>query len=211
MTTVPPATLRLQPHPNAQARLVLLHGWGADADDLLMLGERLARDIRTPLDLVSLQAPERHPQGIGRQWYGLFPPDWQAVPAAQQQLKSRLMALAEDGIPLQSTVVLGFSQGAAMALASGCDLPLAGLIACSGYPHPGWTAPTTRPPVLLIHGQQDDVVPSTASDELRQRLEDGKNPVHLDQFAGGHTIPDVIVPSIKKALDLWLGSTRDES
>ena len=51
MTQEPPATLRLRPHPNAKARLVLLHGWGADADDLLMLGEVLAQDTPTPLEL----------------------------------------------------------------------------------------------------------------------------------------------------------------
>ena len=210
MTQEPPATLRLQPHPNAQGRLVLLHGWGADADDLLMLGEVLAQDTHRPLELVSLQAPEPHPEGIGHQWYGLFPPDWSAVPAAQQQLKSRLQALATDDIPLQSTVVLGFSQGAAMALATGCDLPLAGLIACSGYPHPGWTAPAQRPPVLLIHGEHDDVVPCSAANELRQRLEGGLSTVQLERFSGGHTIPESVFPSIKKALDVWLSATRHE-
>ncbi len=206
----PPATLRSRPHPNAQARLVLLHGWGADADDLLMLGERVARDTHTPLDLVSLQAPEPHPQGVGRQWYGLFPADWSAVPTAQQQLQSRLLALTDDGIPLQSTVVLGFSQGAAMAVATGCDLPLAGLIGCSGYPHPNWTAPVQRPPVLLIHGKHDDVVPFTAADNLQQRLANGDNTVQLACFDGGHTIPESILPIISKALDVWLGSTGRE-
>lgn len=204
MPSAAPAPLRLQPNVPPQARLVLLHGWGADADDLLMLGEALAKQTNLPLELVALPAPEPHPQGVGRQWYGLFPADWDAVPAAETALRNRLMDLAEDGLSLNRTVVLGFSQGAAMALSTGCDLPLAGLIACSGYPHPHWSAPAERPPVLLIHGREDEVVPCTAVEEIRQRLANGSADVNLSMFEGGHTIPESLFATISKALNTWL-------
>ncbi|WP_115119941.1 dienelactone hydrolase family protein [Synechococcus sp. UW105] len=196
--------LRQQPRADAQARLVLLHGWGADADDLLILGEALVRQTRTALDVVALPAPELHPQGMGRQWYGLFPAEWEAVPAAQEHLKARLLELANDGLPLQATVVLGFSQGAAMALATGTTLPLAGLIACSGYPHPNWNPPIQRPPVLLIHGLQDEVVPASAVDELSRRLAKSQAELNLETFHGGHTIPESVFPTICKTIDTWL-------
>ena len=204
MPSAAPAPLRLQPNVPPQARLVLLHGWGADADDLLMLGAALAKQTHLPLELVALPAPEPHPQGVGRQWYGLFPADWDAVPTAETGLRNRLMDLAEDSLPLNRTVVLGFSQGAAMALSTGCDLPLAGLIACSGYPHPHWTAPAERPPVLLIHGRQDEVVPCSAAEEIQHRLASGRADVSLSMFDGGHTIPDSLFPTISKALNTWL-------
>ena len=204
MATAAPAPLRLQPNSPAQARLVLLHGWGADADDLLSLGEVLAQQTQIALEIVALPAPERHPQGVGRQWYGLFPANWDAVPAAITHLRARLLELAEGGIPLEETVVLGFSQGAAMALATGCELPLAGLVSCSGYPHPGWQAPSKRPPVLLLHGRQDEVVPCAAANALTTQLQVSDAELTVALFDGGHTIPESTFPAIKKALDTWL-------
>ena len=81
------ADLLRQPTTQARARLVLLHGWGADAGDLMPLGQALAKAIATPLELVALPAPQLQTQGSGRQWYGLFPADWAAVPAAVEALK----------------------------------------------------------------------------------------------------------------------------
>ena len=109
MATAAPAPLRLQPNSPAQARLVLLHGWGADADDLLSLGEVLAQQTQIALEIVALPAPERHPQGVGRQWYGLFPANWDAVPAAITHLRARLLELAEGGIPLEDTVAVSYT------------------------------------------------------------------------------------------------------
>jgi hypothetical protein len=45
-------------------------------------------------------------------------------------------------------VLFGFSQGGAMALDSGCALPIAGLISCSGYPHPNLGSPTATSPCV---------------------------------------------------------------
>jgi phospholipase/carboxylesterase len=188
----------------ARIRLVLLHGWGADADDLMPLGDGLLAASPVPAECIGLQAPEPHPAGHGRQWYGLFPADWQAVPLATQQLCHRLEALDLGRIPLSRTVLIGFSQGGAMALHVGCNLPLAGVISCSGYPHPGWKPPATRPPVLLLHGQQDDVVPAAAANKLLELLRPGANPCCLKTFPGGHGIPEEAQSSMKESIGSWL-------
>ncbi|TCD58432.1 alpha/beta hydrolase [Synechococcus sp. BS55D] len=200
----PSDRLLLNP-PGAQRRLVLLHGWGADADDLLPLGQALTADLPQPVELIALRAPEPHPQGSGRQWYGLFPSDWQAVPSAQAALCHRLKELESGGIPLAQTVLLGFSQGAAMAVLSGCDLPLAGVISCSGYPHPGWEAPANRPSVLLLHGKNDEIVPFEASLQLQSLLNANTNAAKADLVASesGHTIDSAALPAIAKALRAW--------
>ena len=135
-----PDLLQLGPA-GAAARLVLLHGWGADAHDLLDLGEML---VGPELSVVALQAPEPHPLGVGRQWYGLQPIDWGQLPAARAALRQRLEQLASS-VPLGRTVVLGFSQGGAMALDVASGLPVAGIVACSGYPHEGWQPCRCRP------------------------------------------------------------------
>ena len=180
----------------ASQRLVLLHGWGADADDLLDLGELL---VGPEVSVVALRAPQPHPYGSGRQWYDLQPIDWTALPPARAALRARLEALAAS-VPLQQTVLLGFSQGAAMALDVGCDLPLAGIVACSGYPHEGWQAPAQRPPVLLSHGRQDPVVPYAASEALEQALAQGGEAtsaaVSLLPFNGGHGIDPELLPAV---------------
>lgn len=198
------ADLLRQSTAKARARLVLLHGWGADAGDLMPLGQALAEAIATPLELVALQAPEQQTQGSGRQWYGLFPADWAAVPAAVEGLKERINTLGSAEIPLEATVLLGFSQGGAMAMAAGCDLPLAGLIACSAYPHPHWQAPVIRPPVLLLHGRHDDVVPHSAALALKNKLSPSKQACDLFSFENGHAIPVEAQAEMKKALKRWL-------
>ena len=175
----------------ASRRLVLLHGWGADADDLLELGELL---VGPQVSVVSLRAPLAHPAGIGRQWYDLQQSGWPQLPEARSNLRQRLLAL-DTSVGLQQTVVLGFSQGAAMALDVATTLPVAGVIACSGYPHPDWQPQDLSLPVLLSHGEQDPVVPHGASVELERRLKAAGAAVELLSFAGGHSIdPDLFGP-----------------
>jgi len=176
----------------AERRLVLLHGWGADADDLLDLGELL---VGPEVEVVALRAPEPHPYGPGRQWYGLQPIDWSALPAARADLRRRLERLAAE-LPLAQTVVLGFSQGGAMALDVASQLPVAGIVACSGYPHEDWRPVAPLPPVLLTHGEQDPVVTFAAGEEVLRRLRSGGASAELLPFAGGHTIDPAVLPAI---------------
>lgn len=188
--------------PRAARRLVLLHGWGADADDLLDLAELL---VPPEVSVVALRAPEPHPAGMGRQWYPLLwsdmvpEPLWETVPAAREALRRRLLALA-DTVPLEQTALLGFSQGAAMALdgATGGDrpLPLACLIACSGYPHRDWQPRADGMPVLLTHGREDPVVPSHLCDRVERLLQDASIPVSRHDFTGGHGIDPALIPAM---------------
>jgi phospholipase/carboxylesterase len=194
---------RLQLGPStARQRLVLLHGWGADADDLLDLGELL---VGPETSVVALRAPEPHPYGSGRQWYGLEPIDWSALPAAREALRQRLQALAES-VALEHTVLLGFSQGGAMALDVGSRLPLAGIVSCSGYPHEGWQPSATAGPVLLSHGHDDPVVPFAASEEVQRRLEAAGAAVQMHPFSGGHSIDPALLPTIASFIRQQLGS-----
>jgi phospholipase/carboxylesterase len=193
------AQIRLGPA-SAQQRLVLLHGWGADADDLLDLGRLL---VEPDVSVVALQAPLPHPAGVGRQWYDLQQPGWPQLRAARHDLRKRLEGLDAE-LSLQRTVLLGFSQGAAMALdvtTSPGARPIAGLIGCSGYPHPDW-APQSglATAVLLSHGRQDPVVPYEASEALRDQLQAAGAGVELLGFEGGHAIDPDLFPAIRRFL-----------
>ena len=188
----------LQSGPKAAAkRLVLLHGWGADADDLLELGRQLCGERR---QLVALRAPQPHPGGSGRQWYDLQNRSWPDLPQARLALRARLEALGRS-LPLEQTVLLGFSQGAAMAVDVGSDLALAGIVACSGYPHPGWQAKPAMAKVLLTHGKNDPVVPYAASEELLRLLRLQQARVELIGTAGQHGIDAELLPAIRRFID----------
>ncbi len=175
---------------DATHRLILLHGWGANANDLLPLGEQLLELTNQKMELISLNAPHTHPEGIGRQWYALFPPNWDEVPEAIKGLQDRFKDFSSSKIPLKKTFLLGFSQGGAMTLASGCNFPFAGLIACSPYPHPGWKPTLNCPPILLIHGEQEPVVPIEASIIISELFQENKLKFDFHSFKGGHEIPD---------------------
>ena len=185
----------------SERRLVLLHGWGADADDLLDLAEIL---VEPTVSVVALRAPLPHPGGSGRQWYDLQQQDWPQLPAARTNLLRRLQALGAE-VPLEQTVLLGFSQGAAMALdvaTAGEGLPVAGLISCSGYPHPDWQPGPhqTSKKILLTHGKQDPVVPYGASEVLKEQLRRGGMEAELIGFAGGHNIDNDLFPALRQFL-----------
>ena len=71
----------------------------------------------------------------------------------------------------EAVVVLGFSQGAAMALETAMARPCAAVIACSGYPHPGWSLDGTMDvPLLVLHGRDDQVVPVAAAEAIASRV-----------------------------------------
>jgi phospholipase/carboxylesterase len=159
------------------------------------------------VNLVALRAPWPHPAGVGRQWYDLQRPNWPELPESRTRLRERLLELGRS-VPLEATALLGFSQGGAMALDVGCGdpaglegLPLACLIACSGYPHPGWTPRRPAGAVLITHGDQDPVVPFAASEALEQMLRAAGGTVQRLSFPGGHGIDPGLFPAMRAALE----------
>ncbi|WAL58086.1 alpha/beta hydrolase [Thermocoleostomius sinensis] len=168
----------------AQGLLVMLHGWGANAQDV----SALASFLNLPnYQFVFPDAPFPYLYSpIGRVWYN-FPenytflsnPEFYDQPEltqSRQQLIEWLRSLeSTTGIPLSRTVLAGFSQGGAMTLDVGLKLPLAALMVLSGYIHaPARLAigegSASVPPVLMVHGRQDQVVPLAAAHQARDQL-----------------------------------------
>ena len=155
----------------ADSLVVFLHGYGADGGDLIGLAEPMAPHLPNTRFLAP-NAPERCPGNpFGYQW---FPIPWldgtpEAVARASAvrafaALDAWLDDVAEAGIGPERTVLFGFSQGTMMALHVGLRRarPFAGIVGFAGRlldPEllPGEVA--SRPPVLLVHGDQDPVVP----------------------------------------------------
>jgi len=173
--------------------VVILHGWGANAQDVASL--------ISFLDLPNYQfllpnAPFSHPQVPGgKMWYDLGREDYKGLAQSQDLLSEWLKSLEKTtGIPLESTILMGFSQGGAMTLDVGLTLPLAGIASLSGYLHR--TPQDVEPPlpsVMIAHGRQDSVVPLSAAHKVRDYLLNLGVPMQYKEFDMGHEIlPEVL-------------------
>ncbi|WP_009633319.1 alpha/beta hydrolase [Synechocystis sp. PCC 7509] len=172
--------------------VVVLHGWGANAQDLATV----VPFLNLPdYQFVLPDAPFNHPQVAGgKAWYD-FQKNNQGYYESKQLLNDWLQSLEkETSIPLSKTILSGFSQGAAMTLDVGLHLPLAGLVALSGYLHPITESPISHiSPILLVHGRQDSVVPLIAAQKARDSLLTMGAKVQYQEFDMGHEIrPEVI-------------------
>tara|TARA_Y100001933_G_scaffold261219_1_gene315297 strand:+ start:658 stop:1272 length:615 start_codon:yes stop_codon:yes gene_type:complete len=187
----------------ASHRIILLHGWGADVEDLLPLGEEIFKNVNIDFEIISLRAPNLHPESIGRQWYGLFPANWDEAEFEVNKLVSTLHEFGELDIPLNRTILLGFSQGAAMAIHAGNSMNLGLIISCSGYPHPTWI-PEINCPVLISHGLGDEIVPVNASKEIYEKIKKvSRNDCYLHEFKGMHEIDPNFIEIIKDKINKY--------
>ncbi|MFO1153363.1 MAG: dienelactone hydrolase family protein [Rhodospirillales bacterium] len=162
--------------PDGDARpdrlVVLLHGIGADGNDLIGLAP-LLRAVLSRAAFVAPNAPYPYDLApFGYMWFSLqdFHPltRWEGVRAAQPALEAFLAAeLARHGLSPEALVLIGFSQGAMMALHVGLRAAVAPAAIVS---HSGILVGAehlaeeirARPPVLLTHGADDDVLPAAA-------------------------------------------------
>ena len=181
----------------ATHRIILIHGWGADADDLLSLGKEITDKINFDYEIISLRAPGLHPSGQGRQWYGLYPHDWNEAEVEVNKLLVTLKKFDTDQVPLRKTILLGFSQGAAMAIDAGFKLNFGLIVACSGYPHPNWVPEEKIPPLIISHGLFDDVVPIDASRIIYEKIKTKSSKYcKLLEFDGFHQIDSNLISFI---------------
>ncbi|MCR8539569.1 MAG: esterase [Prochlorococcus marinus CUG1439] len=185
----------------ATHRIILLHGWGADSHDLLTLGKEIKEKINLDFEVISLSASGFHPSGYGRQWYRLYPHDWNGAEVEVNKLLGTLKKFDNDQISLRNTILLGFSQGAAMAIDAGFKLNLGLIVACSGYPHPTWVPRENCPPFLASHGIYDDVVPIEASRIIYEMVKSKSSKFcELVEFDGFHQIDSNLVDFISSKI-----------
>ena len=186
----------------AKYRIILLHGWGADADDLLTLGREIIEKINLDFEVISLRAPGLHPSGQGRQWYQLYPHDWKGAEVEVNKLLGTLKKFDTDQISIGKTILLGFSQGAAMAIDAGFKLNLGLIVACSGYPHPNWAPGEKCPPLIVSHGLFDEVVPVDASRIIHEKVK-SNSPKFCEflEFGGFHQIDSNLIDFISSNIN----------
>lgn len=179
----------------ATSAIVFLHGYGADGADLLGLAAPLGQ-VLPGTAFFAPDAPEPCAVNpMGRQWFPIPWIDGSDAAAMGRSLASssvRLDAfldgvLAAEGLAPDRLALIGFSQGTMMSLhvAPRRPAPLAAIAGFSGrLMLPGSLAAETvsRPPVMLLHGDEDEVVPFAAMAEADAALR-----------AAGFEVEDVVM------------------
>lgn len=152
----------------AKSLVVFLHGYGADGNDLIDLGREWQK-LLPDTAFASPHAPEACGMSpMGRQWFALTMRDpaerWRGVNHAQPDLDAFLdEELARHSLTPDRLALVGFSQGTMMALHVGLRRKIApaAIVGFSGYlagaEH--MNEATGKPPILLVHGDRDEVLP----------------------------------------------------
>ncbi len=184
----------------AQQLVVLCHGVGADGHDLIDLGPQWARALPHAA-FVAPDAPEPYEMApMGRQWFRIGDHDpalmaagvAKALPAFDAFLDAELTRLA---LPPDAYALMGFSQGAMMALYAGLRRPVAprAILAYSGAllaPAQLAAERANAAPVLLVHGEADTVVPVPRSRDAEATL-----------LAAGVPVDSLYVPGLGHGID----------
>jgi phospholipase/carboxylesterase len=197
--------------------IVLLHGYGSNADDWLQFVET----IRLPPNgrFLFPNGPWRGPNQVRGWWWlnieGHVPkgerfPDFSGEAPAGIKVASRLVREFLDDVP-QPIVLGGFSQGAMLSgeIAFQTEQPLAALVMIGGTTvnEAAWVErfPGRRSlPIFMAHGRQDGVLPFAVADRFRTKLQAAGMDVTWVPFDGGHEIP----ASVVQALNAFLASLR---
>lgn len=210
--------------------VILLHGYGADGNDLIGLAPHLARKL-PDTTFYSPNAPypcEMSP--FGRQWFSLAEYDPEFLRRAPETMSGALKAMAQGaaksaayvddfiahvmethGVTADRVALLGFSQGTMMAFQSAPRRQdqIAGVIGFSGalLGEDAFAAEIkSRPPMVLVHGTADPVVPIEASRLAKETLSANGIDVALHERAGlQHGIDEEGITLASKFLKTHLG------
>lgn len=181
--------------------VVLLHGLGADGNDLIDLALNW-QPIVPKAEFVALHAPFPFDQGpTGRQWFGAKDPAPDKLLAGIRASAAILdpcldEMLAKRRLPDNHLALVGFSQGGVMALHVGLRRRngIAGIVSFSGALVGSELLEreiASRPPVLLVHGEADGVVPFPLMAMTAAALQSAQVPVTtLTRPDLGHSIDD---------------------
>lgn len=168
----------------AKKLVIFLHGYGSNGDDLIGLAP-LMRDALPDVHFLSPNAPA--PCGMGGPGYEWFQLMDRSAPARLQGTQEAAPILdayiteqrERFGLADADIALVGFSQGTMMALhvAPRRAQPLAGVVGFSGMLSGGVEGIRSQPPICLIHGEWDDVVPFDAMAMAAMSLREAGLPV----------------------------------
>ncbi len=187
----------------ARQLVVLCHGVGADGNDLIDLAHPWSKALPEAA-FVAPHGPTHYdldPGGMGRQWFSVADRTPAVIEAGARRAADVLnpfidAELARLGLPATDYALMGFSQGAMTVLFTGLRRPSAprAILAFSGalIAPEALAAELVAPvPVLIVHGEADDVVPVSRSRAAEQALRQAGVPVQASYVPSlGHGIDE---------------------
>lgn len=208
--------------PSVSHVIICLHGFGSSGDDLLSLAPAFQLTLGKLGETLAIYSPNgtaETPFGQGYQWFrdaGWTFRDESGLQTVAGQLDSFIgHVAAAHAIPTTNIVLLGFSQGAMTilhALPSLTNQP-AGLISCCGTlsvtpsfpPNLSNNPKTPLPPLLFLHGADDDVLPADTSVRAADIFKSHGYPTQVEIMPNlGHGIDNACLAHIAVFLQtLW--------
>ncbi|MCH8199141.1 MAG: prolyl oligopeptidase family serine peptidase [Chloroflexi bacterium] len=176
----------------ASSLVVMLHGVGANGNDLISLADRFAGALPDTA-FHAPDAPSPYADApSGRQWYAREPWDGRAdgVRKVEPVVNAFIDELLEGyGVDASRCVLLGFSQGSIVSIHTAPRRPaaLGGVVALSGAMITGDTLEAevaSKPPFVLIHGTDDAVLPSAETEAAAAKLTAAGIPVAMHLLPG---------------------------
>lgn len=211
-------TIEIETAPNPTASVFLLHGFGADAQDLASLANEFDLKACPAIRFIFPNAPFKKITAFDgyetRAWYDILSQnmfaqeDEQGIRASEKAIQALLEREQTRGIASNQIVLGGFSQGCAMTLQTGLrySKPLAGLLCLSGYlplantlDHERSTANQSTP-IFMGHGEQDNVVPIPRALLAKEKLASLGYQIDFKIYPMQHAIHPVEIQDIS----VWL-------
>jgi phospholipase/carboxylesterase len=190
----------------ATASVIWLHGLGADGHDFEPIPPLLGlANVRFVLPHAEPRPVTINNRLVMRAWYDILSLDFSGIResdadirASQAQIEALIRRENQRGIPSERIVLVGFSQGGAMALHVGLRWPerLAGVVVLSAYLLMGERAAEERAPanattpMLFCHGSRDPVVPVWLGKAAYEQIAalDPERPMHWYDYPMPHAV-----------------------
>jgi phospholipase/carboxylesterase len=199
-------SIEVQTGENPQSSVIVLHGLGADGRDFLPVAQALdlrkVGDVRYVLPHAPIRAVTLNNGYPMRAWYdivalgGRAPEDEAGLRESQRAVDELVERERNRGVAPGRIVLMGFSQGCAIALMAGLRQRerLAGIAGLSGYlplasTLPAELAPANADlPVFLAHGRDDATIAMARGVQMRDALAALGVPVEWHEYPMGHEV-----------------------
>jgi len=182
--------------------LIGLHGWTGD--------EHVFEPVAKMMNIDDAQwffprAPYKADSGKGYSWFsGTDETGWD-IEKTRIGIHQLLADVRSNGFSPKNIFLIGFSQGASLAMeialrlpfAIGGIVPIAGFIKFRDTLSNEATKKSKATPVLLLHGSQDEIIHVIASEKAHDFFKERGNPVYFKRYDGGHKIPKRTGPIVK--------------
>lgn len=196
----------VEPSVAAQATVIWLHGLGADSSDFVPIVSELKLPTHYPVRFIFPDAPVRSITLNGgypmRAWYDIYgltedsPEDAAGIQESEQAIRELIHREQEKGISADRIILVGFSQGGAMALHCGLRYPetLGGIIALSTYLPVSDTVlhqatdVSRKTPIFIGHGKHDTLIPEAWGKMARDKLRELGYQVEWQSYSAEHSV-----------------------